>query len=333
MVKVPKPLIKDILVEYGVDPAQITLLRHNENITYKVIDHSTSKSYLFRVHTPITKNLGGSQHAREGISLELKLLQNITHHSKHLVQTPIQNSSGDLFTELNYLDNQTTYCSLLTWIEGRNLQKDDFLNQELVFQIGVQTSRLHKFLKSYTPVSDETIQSRPQHGIARHYSFLNQIYKGIEKGLFSKSDFNIIAQTVNLINSRLISTMEDPDAWGIIHGDLHMGNILISDSKEIAFIDFGLFGYGHYFLDVAMSALNSVPETRDSFFKGYFGDSLLSKGVSNIVEGFILISIFGYYAYHIDNTDIYPWMRERMPLLCKSNCLPFLREESILYNF
>jgi Ser/Thr protein kinase RdoA (MazF antagonist) len=333
MVRIPDLLIEGILEEYEIRSPQITLLRHNENITYKIIDTTISKSYLFRIHQSVTKNLGITQNAKEGINLELQLLQYISDNSDLIVQTPIPSNHGNLITEFNYIEGKKTYCSLLNWIEGRNLQKEDFSDRELVFKLGVQTSRLHKFLKKYHPISDEIIKSRPQHGITRNNTILNQISKGVDWGLFSQSDYNIIVQTVELINSRLIGTQEDPDAWGIIHGDLHMGNILFSESSEIAFIDFGLFGYGHFLLDVAMSALNSAPETRDSFFQGYFGDSILSKDALFIVEGFILISIFGYYAFHIENVDIHPWMRERMPLLCKANCLSFLREESILYNF
>jgi Ser/Thr protein kinase RdoA (MazF antagonist) len=56
--------IEGILLQYGITRPEATLLRHNENRTYKVTDKSTGNTYLLRVHDPITVNMAGIQHTR-----------------------------------------------------------------------------------------------------------------------------------------------------------------------------------------------------------------------------------------------------------------------------
>ncbi|MBS4199298.1 aminoglycoside phosphotransferase family protein [Bacillus sp. FJAT-49732] len=323
--------LKRILQEYGINAPQISLIRHNENLTYKIIDTSLQHSYLFRVHHPITKNMEGLQHTKEGVHCELALLQDMTEETDLIVQEPVQTHSSQLITKYSFIADQSIYCSLLKWIEGRNLQREDFSNRELVTKLGVQLAHLHKYFKGL--IHNDITQSRPHYGRNKNENMLAHIYKGVEKGLFRGHEYDIIVQTVELIHSRLFGNKENADDWGIIHGDLNMGNILVTEKEEIAFIDFGLFGYGHYLLDVAMGALNTTPETRDIFLKAYFGNTTYSKDILLIVEGFMLISIMGYYANQMENEEVHPWIRERMPLLCKLHCKPFLNGESILYNF
>jgi len=52
-----------------------------------------------------------------------------------------------------------------------------------------------------------------------------------------------------------------------------------------------------------------------------------------IIEGFMLMSVLGYYAFHMEYEKIHPWIHERMPLLCQQHCQPYLNGERILYRF
>jgi len=66
--------LKSILNDYGIEHPVLLFLRHNENRTYKVTDSSTGSVYLLRIHHPITENMVGLQHTREGLRSELQLL-------------------------------------------------------------------------------------------------------------------------------------------------------------------------------------------------------------------------------------------------------------------
>ncbi|PFK47674.1 aminoglycoside phosphotransferase [Bacillus cereus] len=326
--EIPNELLVKVLSEYGLVRPEITFLKHNENKTYKVTDLADGCTYLFRVHQPFTENLSGLQHTKEGLTSEIQLLLDIANDTDLVVQTPIKNSLGKFIVEF---DCQKTIImtSLTKWIDGRNLNKEDFLNPKIVKELGTQTAKLHRYLRTYNRALQ---QVRPNYGAQRIDTMIQQIHRGMEKGLFSYSNFHIVEQTLNLISSRLVN-LQRLDAWGVIHGDLNMSNVLITGLGGVAFIDYGLFGYGYYLFDVAMGALNATAKTRNVFFEGYFGKDEISEDVLMIVEGFMLMSVLGYYAFQMENEKVHPWIRERMPLLCTKHCLPFLNGERILYNF
>jgi len=234
----------------------------------------------------------------------------IYNQTDFIAQHPIRNCLGDIITEIKHSE-MNTYCSLLTWVEGRDLQQEDVSDGD------------------YNGVCSDT---RHINGIERNHHMLMQIQRGVELGLFLSSDFHIIEESFDLINSRLEVNGNAENPTGIIHGDLNMGNIIVSNNEEICFIDFGLFGFGYYLLDVSMGALMVQSELRRRFLEGYFGDNEIPEDIFVILEGFMLIAIFGYYAFHMENEAVHPWIRERMPLLCAKHCLPFLSGDSIFYK-
>jgi len=192
-----------------------------------------------------------------------------------------------------------------------------------VFNLGVQLEGLHRFFRSCSNVLHE----RPQYGIERNERMLRQISKGIGKGLFGPNEYFVVEETVRLINLRLQGQM--PEARGIIHADLNKGNVIVTGSGSLSFIDYGLFGYGYFLLDAAMGALMASSENRWRFLEGYFGSRSVSEETIYLLEGFMLEAILGYYFFHMENEAVHPWIRERMPRLCEKHCRPFLAGKRI----
>ncbi|MCZ8515418.1 phosphotransferase [Paenibacillus filicis] len=318
----------DIISEYGISQPDITLIRHNENRTYKVTDRVNLNSYLFRIHQPVTKNLEGMQHRRDGLGCELQLLKDIVESGVLTAQTPVPNCNGTMISEIRHEDD-TIYCSMLRWIDGRDLTKEDLTQDGFVHELGRETAKLHRFLRTYNRV--ET-QFRPKYGEERIHTMRKQIFSGVEKGLFDLDDYSIVDALFQLIGARLQAMADRPEAWGIIHGDLNKSNILLTPAGCV-FIDYSLFGSGYYLYDVAMGALNSIPENRNRFFEGYFEEEAVSEECLMIVEGFMLMSILGYFAFHMENESIHPWIKERMPIFCEKHARPFLSGERIIYHF
>lgn len=46
---------KEVLLKYSFIDPFVELIRHNENITYKVTEKYSGDTYLLRMHKPITK--------------------------------------------------------------------------------------------------------------------------------------------------------------------------------------------------------------------------------------------------------------------------------------
>ncbi|MWV42808.1 phosphotransferase [Paenibacillus sp. HJL G12] len=319
--------LNGILQGYGIHQPVITFLRHNENRTYKV-DDANGSSYVLRIHQPLKDSMAGLQHTYEGLLGELQMLEELSRCSSFKVQKPLRTHEGKFIMVIDY-EGESLNCSMLTWLEGRDLHKDDVANPELVKKLGLQLAELHAFFKNY---SQDGLEKRPSQGIAYNQHMNSVIKGGVDKGLFTSSDVSIIENTIKLINSRLEENGNTADSWGLIHGDLGLGNIIITSDQETSFIDFGFFGSGYYLLDVAMGAMMIPAEYRRMFLEGYYGSSVIEEDDIVILEGFMLVAIIGYYVFQMENESVYAWMKERMPLLCANYCSPFLAEERIFYK-
>jgi Ser/Thr protein kinase RdoA (MazF antagonist) len=321
--------IPELLLQYGIVNPEAALLRHNENRTYKVIDTSNGNAYLLRVHDPVTVNLAGTQHTRQGVESELRLLEAIAHGTNLAVQVPVVNLYGQLVTEFE-LDGRSLCCSLLHWIEGRNMTKEDLSSPDAAYNLGSQVANLHAFFGAYDKVMPA---DRPDYGIRRTEKMLTQIRRGIEFELFSDENFITVDQTLKLIVDRLKAGRPETVKQGIIHADLNMSNILVTPLGRYVFIDYCLFGFGYRLFDVAMTALNAPRETREQVVKGYYGQEPPLEEIYSVIEGFMLSAVLGYYAFVMENEAVHPWIRERMPQFCDTRCVPFLNGESIFLSF
>lgn len=313
--------------EFGIDQPKITFLRQNENMTYRV-DDADGASYLMRIHQPVTDHMAGLQHTYEGLLGELHMLDALARENQLRAQRPVRNLNGE-FIAVTLLEGKQLNCSMLTWIEGRDLQPEDLTNSEFAMQFGAQLAELHDFLRNYR---HESLDKRPQQGIKYNDGMVSSIKDGYRQGLFTSSDVTVIENTIRRINSRLNDLGQTKKTWGPIHGDVGKGNIILTPERELCFIDFGFFGRGYYLLDIAMGACMLPKEHRDAFLKGYYGHTELSESEMALLEGFLLVGIIGYYAFQMGNESVHDWMRNRMPKLCADYCLPYLSGERIWYK-
>jgi len=64
-----------VLLHYSVTEPIIEFIRHNENITFKVTNKPDNRSYLLRIHKPISGGLSGLQHTQNGSQSEMTFLR------------------------------------------------------------------------------------------------------------------------------------------------------------------------------------------------------------------------------------------------------------------
>ncbi|MGG3307988.1 aminoglycoside phosphotransferase family protein [Paenibacillus lautus] len=318
--------LQEILKEYGIHEPEITFIRHNENRTYKVKGHDGS-TYLLRIHQPIKDGMAGQQHTYDGLLGELQMLEHLSGWDQMLVQRPLRNREGELITIIEH-EGKRWNSSVLTWLEGRDLHKDDVSDPVMVEKLGARVSELHRFYSQYIP---EGMDKRPSQGISYNQYMIGVIKQGLAKELFTSSDVSVIEDTISLVNSRLADRGNE-EAWGLIHGDLSLGNIIMTSDGELSFIDFGFFGPGYNYTDVAMGAMMVPSELRNLFLRGYYGNDHTGQDKLVRLEGFMLLAIIGYYVFQMENESVHAWMRERMPKLCADYCKPYLSGERIFYS-
>ncbi|SEU26440.1 phosphotransferase enzyme family protein [Paenibacillus sp. NFR01] len=133
------------LMHYSfIDPI-IEFIRHNENITFRVKNSSDDRSYLLRIHRPVSDGLSGLQHTRAGLESEMVFLREVDKKGTLKVQRPIVNQDGALVTE--YISERfgPTYATLLEWMDGSTLAPDEENIDQIIYKLGEYLAELHIF--------------------------------------------------------------------------------------------------------------------------------------------------------------------------------------------
>ncbi|MEC0245274.1 phosphotransferase [Paenibacillus chitinolyticus] len=329
-----KAPLSAILAAYPVREPSVQFIRHNENMTYRVTDGTTGRSYLLRIHKPVTDKLHGLQHSKEGLNAEMQWLADLGTAAGMRVQKPVASHAGEWVTSVN-LDAESgaqsgIFCTLLEWIEGRDVGNGESFSREMVKGLGRQLGIMHLFSQTYAGAAE---LRRPRYaGVEQNEEMLARIRSGLSMDLFREEDLEIVGRTFTRIADKLERHSRSGTTWGLIHADINKGNLIVTE-QGFSLIDFCLFGHGYYGYDLAGCALTMKTELRDSVLEGY---SLVRPGAVterlDLLEGFMLLSIFGFYSFHLHNPDKHPWMKERMPAFCKNYCVPFLEDRSLFYT-
>ncbi|MEK4664287.1 phosphotransferase [Priestia sp. FSL H7-0729] len=320
-----------IIKNYSMEKPVVSYIRHNENLTYHVVDEASGQKYLLRIHQAAYASMSGIQHTPPALEAEMNLLHELNATTALRVQHPVRNVSGDWVTLWTSEAGKEICCTVLEWIEGRDIQQGERLTTEQIYDLGAQLQMLHQ----YGRVQNQTDRTkvRPAYGnVHENLVMLGQLEEGVRLGIFTTEDFDLLLETFENINKQLATYPQHAETWGIIHGDITRNNLLITD-QGISMIDFCLHGYGYYLFDAGGAALMFNREERDLFLSGYTKQiAPLTDRDIRLMEGFMLIFTLGYYAFQMANESRHEWMKDRMPKLCSKYCRPYVQNERIFYE-
>lgn len=316
---------KEVVLKYSFLDPIVEFIRHNENITYKLIEKGTEDTYLLRMHKPITKNMQGVQNKLEAIQSELEYLLSWSSNSELPVQIPVPNLNGEFVTSV-VIEHQEVHCSVLKWVFGDTMSRRDFTNKEMVNTLGTRIAELHLFSQSF---KQGPSYIRPEYELAWVNNMLTKLQSGEGMGVIANEEFQILKEAITLVYDRMKGMSKSFETWGIIHSDIHYSN-LIRTSKGISFIDFGLSGFGYYAMDVALAALFIKNELRDDLLSGY---SKMISGKLDItqLEDLMFLNICEYYAFLISREEKHIWIREHIPSLIEL-CKSLLKGKMVFYQ-
>ena len=225
--------------EFPLRLVSLDFINHGENATYKVI--AKEGLFLLRLHRE-------GYHSKFALKEELKWLESLARYSSLSVQQPLKSRNGQYLVQINIPEAPSRFCSVLRWVEGRqrylNLTPDNFR------KTGILTGDLHgvgqKCKVKYRNywVADKLLGKKATLGDYQ------QFIKFLEK------DQKIISGT----QSKLLKKMKEYESshskkMGMIHADLHFGNILWNRG-EILPIDFDDCGFGSYLYDIGVTLMS-----------------------------------------------------------------------------
>lgn len=322
-------IAKELLSLYSISEPEIQFIRHNENITFKIIDQKNNKHYLLRIHKPSTEGLFGLQHTLEGIKSEIKILQELKRKNLLHSQIPIVNNRGEYITEYK-LDNfnHRCYATVLEWIEGSTLTLKEDNIKEIAFALGQNLALFHECLKEFKPSKDFI---RPIYDIDRIDFAIEELKYCVEINLFSMEHYDIIKKVLILVKNQINELNSRENTFGIIHADMQLGNIVVNNDNP-CIIDLGFCGFGYYVFDLGSAATIFPSNLRQTFLRGYASQCSFSFDDLKYVEGQIFMDTFISYVMFMRDNQRNSWIKASALKKCDSICKDFLEGKEVFYS-
>lgn len=138
----------EIIKHYSMEQPVVSFIRHNEHLTYHVVDESSGQKYLLRIHQAAYASMTGIQHTPAALEAEMNLLHELNATTALRVQHPVRNGLGEWVTIWTSEAGEEICCTVLEWIEGRDIQQGERLTAEQIYDLGLQLQTLLQTLRA-----------------------------------------------------------------------------------------------------------------------------------------------------------------------------------------
>lgn len=235
-----RALAKVAICRYPIKVREINLIHHGENTTFRV-DAKNNRRYLLRVHR-------NEYHTKPAIQEELNWLSFLSQRNLS-VPNPVTSKAGQLVETVAHPDIETSRnCTVFHWINGKFLR--DSIAPEHLYQVG----QIIADLQTNTPRSKTTNRrywtADGLVGNAPKFGSIDMI-----AGLRPKQQEVITRARKSALKKLRQFEKRFPKRQGLIHADLHFGNIL-STGDRLAAIDFDDCGFGFHAYDLVIPLLS-----------------------------------------------------------------------------
>jgi Ser/Thr protein kinase RdoA (MazF antagonist) len=232
-------LLQQVLDRYGLTGARSFPLRSYNNQVYRV-ERADGQCFSLRI-------CGFLNMKRSSMEDEMQWLAFVAQHNPRLAPRPIANANGELITVTPAPEGERLSC-LFAWIEGRELR--GAVQPTHMHQIGCSTAALHNIARQF-PFPDASSDFRcsyryDQALMHSHHSWIDK-----HRTVIGAENAALLQRAIDYVSAAMDRMGSTPTNYGMIHADLHLGNILVQED-EIMIMDFEQLGRGHFLYDLAV---------------------------------------------------------------------------------
>lgn len=254
-------LSKRALSRYDVSPdCTVTLINISENSTYRVDDPATGRRWALRVHRD-------GYHSRRAIASELNWVHLLKESGTVTAPVPIPGRDGDVIQTLSAAAGPPRNIVLFDWEDGAEPAANDVSGFE---QLGETAARMHAHAKAWR---------RPAWFQRHTWDFETSLGQTPHWGRWrdgmgmTREIEAVLSTTVSLIERRLAGVGKGETAFGLVHGDMRLANLLV-DGGSVKVIDFDDCGFSWFLYDCATTVSffehdPQVPELLEAWVRGY----------------------------------------------------------------
>ncbi|MFD1177831.1 phosphotransferase enzyme family protein [Paenibacillus puldeungensis] len=272
--------VKEGAARFGLNQAALSLIGGFQNfIFYYTVN---GRKYILRF-TP------SSLRDQEGIEAEIEWIRYLAVNGMS-VSEPVPSTQG-VYVERVFGDIVDFFVTSFLYAPGRKIGYPECLGNSLLYeQCGRITGQLHELSKRYKP-------------LARRHSWERNEYLLRAREYIPPEHTSVLLALDELIE-RLNRLSVSSDNFGLIHGDINVGNFTVDETGGIILFDFDECQYSWFAEDIAIQLY---------YFLYVFGeDSKFDRKVQ--YELFIEHFIRGYTE---DGRQLPDGWKEQLPLFLK----------------
>ncbi|QJD82922.1 phosphotransferase enzyme family protein [Cohnella herbarum] len=283
--KQTKQAALNTLQKYEVDWSSIHFIQISEHVTFRIVTDG-GVQLLLRIH-PECK-------PREETISELEWLAALKLKGLILPEA-ISNREGDFVTNAATSDGQQCHATLLRWIEGERLKREE-LSEEAIRKMGTMMANLHEASADFKPSVGFKRPSWGRQSFQQDWEHL-QLY---HSNFISEEAFELYTKAFIKVFDHIGTFVSHERNYGMIHADLHKDNVIFRDSEPYP-IDFGRCGFGYHLYDIAQSIMGLHPPQRALFIEGYERIRNMDDDAIPKLESFFIMAIIEAYSFHAEN--------------------------------
>lgn len=296
-------IVKEACYKYELRIDELTFIGGFQNFVYEF--QRNNQSFILRLTHSSLRSL-------EILEAELEWILYLADNGLS-VSKPIVSNEGNLYEVIN----QDNSCFMVTCFEkaiGTRVYYPDCLDDiELFETCGILTGQMHQLARKYKPRTT-------RHDWQENYYLKNAIK-------YIPSTQRLVLDNVNDLISTIRDLGHEPDSYGIIHGDINVGNFL-SDHGNLMLFDFDECQYSWFVEDIAIQLYYMVYVYGDDslkertlqcerfmehFMNGYLQTSFISDFWIQQIPLFLrlreIIIYIGMYR-SLDMSNLDAWSRD-----------------------
>ena len=315
---ITEEIVRQAMSCYALNCSRIELIRHNENMTYKLT--SDNKDYLLRIHKPVegfSLGIFDVDDRTSFIRSEMDIIADLGRVSDLLVQALVRGKNGDLVQTIS----DGTPVSLLAWVEGQMVEAVE-QTPEILSTIGVLTAKMHLFFEE--KLSDNKKYDRYSYDQSLLASVAERMHEANRRDIITDIHRQVVLDGLDEMDKRFCE-LDKLYPKILVHADLSKSNMLVTAEGTIVPIDFSLSGYSHFYMDIGGLFANiSTTEDRQHIIRGY-------KAVRNCdispryIEPYFALQAALFIACQYERAAAWDWFGEAMERWCASIFAPLAK--------
>ena len=279
------------LDKWALSVADISLASQSENIVYRLTD-THGGNYALRIHRPGYHTFAElvSEHEWTNALIE----------AGFPLPNAIPTTDGELYVPAN-VDGGVRFAGLVEWLDGSSLQamtaKDE--NRELLYasleQAGELMAKLHHHSRQWQPSESFRRHKFDIDGFFGDAPFWGRYW---DSSFVDEAQRQLLLKSQKQLTQTLGKLGNTPGVFGMIHADLHHGNLFLSTDKQsknrMYLIDFDDAGFGWYLYDIAVALYEyqgreDFSQLSAALLQGYEKVKTLPKDHQALIPMFLLI--------------------------------------------